>query len=200
MKGLTAQEAITWCSQKSTGLRLGKRRLLSYLSKNTKTFYITAPEGHRQIVFLTRLILSFDAEGSFAGGLLWLRGWAIGTPELESVGWLILESIRRVNGETRSLEAAPAQLFREDEFLPLHASLVQAIAFGWVTEFVPRAGRFFFHFKSNRQIGCSAESADTLKALRTALGRWNPTDEDPMVARMASLAKNRKQAGGKDNR
>jgi hypothetical protein len=191
MKAATKDEAGKWCSQEAVGLRFTREGLLTYGGTAHK-FFITAPEEHREILVLARHILLFGGEADFNGGLFWLQRWSIGSPQLVRVGWRILEDIRRAHGELRSLETAPAQFFREDELVELHAFLIQAIAFGWLADFIPSGAGFFVHFKTNRQICFTARSAEKLKELRAAFQEWHPTDEDPMVAKMALIAKSRK--------
>jgi hypothetical protein len=187
MKVLTTTEARQWCSQAE--LVMTRDFSLRYKGAAQNKFFITAPEEHRKIVVLARAMLMFREEANFSGGLLWLQRWDIGSPQLVRVGWRILEDIRRAHGELRSLEAAPAQSFRDDELVELHAFLVQAIAFGWVTDFVPSARGFFLHFKDNRQICVAAESPETLRELRIHFQQWHPTDEDPMVLRRRAFEK-----------
>ena len=136
-------------------------------------------------------ILAFRGEAGFSGGLLWLRRWNIGSPQAVRTGWRVLEDIRRARGEVRSLEVAPAQFFREDEFVELHAFLIQTIGFGWVADYIPYTGNFFVHFKDNRQICFTAKASETLKELRTTFQKWTPTDQDPMVVRMQEMERAR---------
>ena len=187
---MTSDEARKWCSQEAVGLMLTRDDVLRYKSGEQR-FFVTAPEEHRDIVFLARQISSFRGEADFAGGLLWLRRWEIGSPQQVRVGWRILEDIRRAHGESKSLEMAPAQLFRNDELVELHAFLVQAIAFGWVAEYIPAGTGYFAHFKDNRQVCLSAESPETLKEMRTSFQDWKPTDQDPMIAKMELIRKAR---------
>ena len=189
MKAMTKEEARKWCSQAE--LRVTSDNTLRYKGTREHRFFITAPEEHRMITALVYSILTFRDAVSFGGGFLWLQRWEIGSPQLVRPGWRILEDMRRAHGETRSLEAAPAQLFRDDELVELHAFLIQVIAYGWVADFIPCSGRFFLHFKDNRQVCFSAESPETLKEMRTAFQEWNPTDEDPMVAKLVSMRKPR---------
>jgi hypothetical protein len=187
MKVMTKEEARKWCCQVS--LKLASDDTLRYKNPGERRFFITAPEEHRLIVVLARDMLSFRGDTNFSGGLLWLRRWDIGSPQLVAPGWSILENIRRAHGDLRSLELAPAQSFREDEFVELHSFLIQVVAYGWVADFVPSAGGFFLHFKDNRQICCAAASLETLKELRAAFKRWKPTDEDPLVVKLLSMQK-----------
>jgi hypothetical protein len=190
MRSMSALEAKEWCS--SAGLRLALDATLRYKRAATSKFFVAGPEEHRRIVLLTRSLLLFRAESDFAGGLVWLRRWDIGVPEMVRAGWLILENIRRAHGDSRPLELAPAQLFRSDESVELQCFLIQVIAFGWVAEFVPSSGQFFAHFKDNRQICFESDSQETQRDLRKHFEGWSPTDEDPMVAKLETLAKSRR--------
>jgi hypothetical protein len=195
MKAMTSAEAREWCSQDATGLKVTHEDILRYRHPGEHKFFLATPPEHYNFVVLTRAILLFRGEVGFSGGFLWLQRWDIGSPQLVRVGWRILEDIRRAHGESRSLEVAPAQFFRDDELVELHAFLVQAVAFGWLADYVPCAGRFFVHFKTNGQICFIAESAVTLKELRAEFQRWKPTDKDPMVEKMISMERARKRAG-----
>lgn len=189
MKVMTTEEARNWCLK--VGPKLGNDGVLRYPSSAEQRFFVLAPEEFRRITVFARVALTFRSEAAFGGGLLWLRRWDIGSPQLMSVGWRIIEDIRRAHGGSQSLEVAPAQLFREDELLDLHAFLVQVIGFGWVAEFVPSTGGFFLHFKDNRQVCFAGESKDSLNELRAAFSQWNPTEDDPMVKRLAELERGR---------
>jgi hypothetical protein len=194
MEAMTDEQVRKWCPQ--AGLKATTRfDILRYKQKREHKFFITAPEEHRAILYLARVMLIFRDEVQFSGGLVWLQQWNIGSPPLVSAGWRILEDMRRAHGELRSLEIAPAQSFREDEIVELHAFLIQVIAFGWRADFIPFFGEFFLHFKPNRQICITAKSPKTLKELRDHFQQWNPTDEDPMLVKMAAMAKARRKPG-----
>ncbi len=194
MKAMTVEEAKSWCL--SAGLRPNEEGLLCYSPLAAQRFFVSAPEEFRRIMPFTRDMLTFRGEAAFSGGLIWLQEWTIGTPQFTRVGRQIVEDIRRAHGEPRSLELAPAQLFRDDELLDLHAFLVQITGFGWVADFVPSTGGFFVHFKGNRQVCFTSKSTDSLNELRAALGEWNPTEDDPMVRRLAELERDRTRVGG----
>src|SRR5882724_10234723 len=186
MQSMTRHEAQKWCSQDATGLQVTSEDILRYDGADEHKFFVAAPPEYYKIVVLTRAILLFAGEAGFSGGFIWLQRWDIGSPQLVRVGWRILEDIRRAHGDSRSLEIAPAQLFRDDELVELHAFLAQAVGFGWLADYVACTGKFFVHFKTNGQICFTAKSAETLQTLRTSFQEWNPTDEDPMVLRMKS--------------
>jgi hypothetical protein len=81
----------------------------------------------------------------------------------------------------------------------LHAFLNQAIAFQWATYYVPCWGQFFLSIQGNRQVCFRTKSSERLKELRVKFERWNPTDEDPMVAKKAALEKARNLTRKKSN-
>jgi hypothetical protein len=185
MKALTTKGAILRCSQ--NGLVMKNDSRLRYKGVEESAFFITAPEEHRGILFLARSVTTFREEADFNGGLIWLRRWDIGSPQLVRPGWSILENIRRAHGDDRPLEVAPAQLFRQDELVELNAFLIQAIAFGWIADYVPSTRNFFLHLRDNRQICVTTKSDETSNELRKYLQQWHPTDEDPMLKKMASI-------------
>jgi hypothetical protein len=190
MKAMTDKEARKWCSHESTGLRvIGRLNILRFKKPKEHYFFIDPPEKHRRIVALARTILCFRGDTQFSGGFLWLQCWDIGSPQLVWPGWRILEDMRRAHGEPRPLEIAPAQSFREDEMVELHAFLIQVIAFAWVADYIPFAGDFFLHFKMNGLICVSARSAETLNELRVHFRQWKQANEDSMQVKMAAYAK-----------
>lgn len=107
-------------------------------------------------------------------GFVWLQQWEVGVPELVRPGWKIIEDIRRANGDLRSLDIAPAQLFRHDEFVELHAFLIQVMAYGWGAYFVPRVGGYFLDFRTSERFFCKAKSAQKLEELYSVLEEWGP--------------------------
>ena len=191
MRGMTVEEAKSWCLD--VGLKLTEEGLLCYEAE--QRFFVSAPEEFRRIMPFTRVMLTFRGEAAFSGGLIWLRRWDIGTPQFTRVGQQILEDIRRAHGDLRSLELAPAQLFRDDELSKLQAFLVQVVGFGWVAEFVPSTGQFFAHFKDNRQVCFAGKLTDSLNELRAALKQWNPTEDDPMARRLAEMQRGQTHVG-----
>jgi len=189
MKVMTEKEAQRWCER--AGISQGRDYQLKFRRGGKHEFFIEAPEEHYKINALAFALLCFRDKSLFSGGMLWLQRWDIGSPELVKPGWCILESIRQTKGDIRSLEIAPAQHFREDEFVELHAFLIQVIAYGWMADFIPSL-EYFVHFKTNRQVCFTATSSETLKDLRAAYHEWSPTDKDPMVVKLAAMEKVRK--------
>lgn len=101
------------------------------------------------MVALTHGILTVSPLTAFEGGLVWMRlgQWDVGVTELVRPAWRIIEDMRRAHGDLRTLDIAPAQLFRCDEFVELHVLLIQVMAYGLGAYFVPNAGGYFLDFR-----------------------------------------------------
>ena len=191
MKGMNTEQALSWC--KSAGLTMDEDGILSYDNPNQRRFFIAAPETFRGMMAVSRAIIVFGGEAGFHGGLLWLHRWDIGSPQSVRVGWQIMEDMRRARGDVQSLDIAPAQSFRHDEFVPLHAFLLNVIGLGLVADFVSSSRHFFAHFKDNEQICFSTDEVDTFKELQKHFSSWNPTDEDPMILKLRELERRHQQ-------
>src|SRR5438445_9451190 len=130
MQSQSAKEARWWCTQGGkSDLRLARQDVLSYGKRKEQTFRVKNPSEHRMMVGLAHEILTIQSERGFSGGLIWFRMWEVGSPELVKPGWKIIEGMRHAQGDLRSLDIAPAQVFREDERVELHAFLIQMMAF-----------------------------------------------------------------------
>jgi hypothetical protein len=105
------------------------------------------PETPMQVPYFTRVLsmLNLDSEEHFHGGLLWLTLWTIGSPQLEKVGWKLVEKMRLAFGETRPIGVAPGHWFRSDELVELNAFLLPCFIFGWDAFFNPSGQDYFVH-------------------------------------------------------
>ncbi|HEY1731973.1 MAG TPA: hypothetical protein VGG15_09485 [Terriglobales bacterium] len=86
------------------------------------------PETPMQVPYFTRVLsmLNLDSEEHFHGGLLWLTLWTIGSPQLEKVGWKLVEKMRLA-------------------FVELNAFLLPCFIFGWDAFFSPSGQDYFVH-------------------------------------------------------
>jgi hypothetical protein len=190
MQSQSAKEARWWCTQGGkSGLRLAHQDVLSYGKGKEQTFRVKNPPEHRRIVILAHEILSMQSDRRFSGGLIWFRMWEVGSPELVKPGWKIIEGIRRAQGDLRPLDIAPAQVFREDERVELHAFLIQMMAFGWSGYYVPSAEDFFLDFRTSERFFCVAKSEERLETLYSSLRSWNPDKEISRFPRVSSKRK-----------
>jgi tetratricopeptide (TPR) repeat protein len=187
MKSMTAEEARQYCTQPSVGLAVDEHDFLYYEAPEEHSFFIKHPPEHRRIVALTYDILTVTPLNNFYGGLIWLYGWHLGVNELVRPGWRILEDMRRAHGDPRSLDLAPAQCFRNDEFVELHACLLQVVAYGWPACFLPSGSEFFVEFRSSERAFFYLKEPKMLDELYSKLGSWGPEKEDPLAAHALSI-------------
>jgi hypothetical protein len=183
MQSMTNEEARWWCSQDATSLKLTNEDILYYKSEDEPSFIVKSPLQHRRMVALTYEILMLSEPTTFEGGLVWMRlgQWHVGVSEFVRPGWRIVEDMRRAHGDLRTLDIAPAQLFRLDEFVELHAFLIQIMAYGWGAYFVPSAGGYFLDFRTSERFFCKAKSSDKLEELYSALKSWEPSKDNPIA-------------------
>ena len=177
MQSMTIEESRSWCCQDATSLKLTSEDTLYYQNEEEPSFMVKAPLEDRRLAALTHDILMLSDPSMFDGGFVWLRQWKVGVSELARPGWRIIEAIRRAHGDPRSLDIAPGQLFRHDEFVELHAFLIQIMAYGWGAYFVPSFGDYLLHFRTSDKFFCKARSAEKLAELYSALKPWKPSKE-----------------------
>ena len=188
MKSMTVEEARQYCTQPSAGLSVDEHDFLYYDVPEEHGFFINHPLEHRKIVSLTYDLLTASPINCFDGGIIWVYGWHLGTTWMIQPGWRILEDMRRAHGDSRSLDIAPAQYFREDEFVELHAFLVQVMAYGWPACYLPRGSRFFVQLRSSERTFFYARESAMLDELYSKLMRWEPTREDSCAAHDLAIA------------
>lgn len=187
MQSQTAKEARWWCTQGGeSDLKVSRQDVLSYGKRREHTFRVKNQPEHRSMVSLSYHLLKIQSERGFSGGLIWFHMWHAGSPEWVKPGWRIIEDMRRAHGDLRSLDVAPAQVFRDDEFVELHAFLIQMMAFGWSGYYVPSAEDFFLDFRTSERFFCVAKSAEMLNALYSSLKSWKPAKEVPRFPKAMS--------------
>src|SRR5271169_6224635 len=177
MQSMTVEAVRWWCKQPAMHLKLTEEDMPYYESEEAPSFVLKTPPEHRRISALAHDILMLSDPALFEGGVVWLYQWEIGVAELVRPGWRIIEDIRRAHGDLRSLEIAPAELFRNDEFVELHAFLIQVMAYGWSGHFIPSVGGYFLQFTTSERLICKAKSAEKLQELYSALKIWTPSKQ-----------------------
>jgi hypothetical protein len=177
MEVLNTDEARRWCKQGFGSLRLTNEDLLYYKSRRRFGFMIRIPAEFRRMAVLCHDLLTFTGGHEFEGGLMWLHLWDVGVNRIVRVGWQTLEDLRRAHGCVQSLEIAPAQLFRSDEFVGMHAFLLYTMAYEWSGIMLPRNGGFFLDIRASSRFFCWAESEDVEEKLLEHLKGWSPSKE-----------------------
>jgi len=189
MRSLTAEDARQRCTQPSVGLAVDEHNFLYYDVEDEHTFFIKNPAEHRRMVSLTYDILTACRLDSLEYVIIWLYDSQLGSPEMIKPGLKILEDIRRANGDQNSLGLAPAEYFRHDEFVELHAYLLQVMAWGWPACFVPSGGHFFVELRSSERAFFYSNDPGLLDRLSSELARWEPMREDPAASRSLAIAR-----------
>lgn len=108
------------------------------------------PPKLERLPFFARYLatLGYDAK-DFSGATLWFAEWGVWNYLDEGVGYRIVESLHRANGQPTSFEAATAHQFRADELTEVVGLLLQPMTFGWDAYYVPHWSygfdEFFLH-------------------------------------------------------
>lgn len=132
----------------ATGLNIDEDwRGLYYDNPEANCIELKFPETPGRVPYLTRVLslLHTDTEELFHGALLWLTLWDIGSPQLEKVGWKLVEKLRLAFGETRPIGVAPGHWFRSDELVELNTFLLPCFVFGWDAYLAPSGQDYFVH-------------------------------------------------------
>lgn len=115
-----------------------RRVYLAHTQVPSITINLRVKEPH-QLVYLARLVAHIGYEEThFRGAYLWITTWGVWNTQEEAIGYKTLEQFRRSYGENRSLEAAPGNYFRADEFVESVCCLLQPMIVGWDAYYVPR--------------------------------------------------------------
>ena len=132
----------------ATGLNVDEdSRGFYYDNPEANCIELKFPDTPMRVPYFTRVLslLNLEGEEYFNGALLWLTLWNIGSPQLEKIGWKLVEKMRLGLGEIRPIEAAPGHWFRNDEFVELNAFLLPCFIFGWDAYFAPSGQDYFVH-------------------------------------------------------
>jgi hypothetical protein len=177
MKSLTLDEARHYCKESAYNLGISKAGTLFYKRSKLPGFFVKAPLEMRQIIIFVTTVISATKGPKFAGGLVWFTRLDVGVIDSASLGWKVIEDIRRANGDHRSLDVASAQQFRSTEETELIVFLLQAVAFGWAGYFLPAGFDCFVNFRSSERWFFHSSLRENLDAMYSALEPWNPVYE-----------------------
>jgi hypothetical protein len=110
---------------------------------------------------------------------MYFTDWGYSPPHIENCVLRILEQMRRGYGVTASLESAPAQLFRSDEIIDVHAFLTIPLLFGWDAYFMPYGTRYFAFARENSSMFLVTDDEQVLQKLLLSLDSYRPVLELP---------------------
>lgn len=148
MNVMTSDEVLEFERKHSwvTGIRSDECGNFYYDSPKASCITLKYPETPLRVTYAARLISMLGIEcdeAQFAGSLLWMKLWTIGSPQLEKSGWRLVERMRMGFGELRPLDAASGHWFRSDEIADLAAFIVPCFVYQWDAYVVPaNAGCF----------------------------------------------------------
>jgi hypothetical protein len=150
MNAMTDEEVRAFERQHhwATGLNIAEDgRGLYYDNAEANCIELKFPEKPMQVPYFTRVLslLNTDSEEHFNGALLWITLSTIGSPQLEKIGWKLVEKMRLAFGETRPIGVASGHWFRSDEFVELNAFLLPCFIFGWDAYLAPSGKDYFVH-------------------------------------------------------
>jgi len=100
--------------------------------------------------------------------------WDVGAEYLRPLGWKIIENQRRANGDTRSLDLAPAQTFGKTNHWTCKFFLMTVFGNGWSGCFVPDGANFVVEFRSSHRLFFYCESEAALNRLKLELEAFEP--------------------------
>jgi hypothetical protein len=167
------------------GARVDDRGLY-YEDPDANCFELGFPETPLRISYFARVAatMGINDESAFYGAMLWITLSNIGSPQLEKSGWKLIEKMRQGFAENRSLQAANAHFFTDDELVDLTAFLIPCFVFGWDAYVMFNADSDFFVFISHDEYwGVVARTKETYDRLFSELKDLNPKESSSMRRR-----------------
>jgi hypothetical protein len=180
MQVMDDTKAARWCAARSIQAHRQEPTGWLYLAHPgmNHCLIVSIPRNGMRSVALARLLMLDGVlegeEVNFNGCLLWLRDWEIGSPEFDSVGWKLLESLRAVAGHHSSLREDPAQVFEPGELLSAHAALVLPMVFGWDAYYVPAVGESLVYVSHHERLYVVSRTVASKQRIERSLaaGKW----------------------------
>jgi hypothetical protein len=181
MQPLSDAQAGQWCAD--LGLTSGDRatsRHLRYPTHGQRTLRVSITGTAVDVVGLAYMLavtrFPDHDESAFAGALLWLRRWEIWSESIDRVGYAMFAGIRARAGQADALDARPAQLCAEGDFLEAHALLCLPMLFEWDMYFIPRGGSFVLKISHERYVDIVARDDGVCASMLARFGRYLPTE------------------------
>lgn len=167
--------ARRWCEDR--GIIVTMDGHVPRLRYSAPAHHVVAHVEHSAVraVAMMRSLLLADSnnepDGTFQGGLLWFREWAIWSAAIDEIGVYIVEALRGNGGD---LDAYPAQEFGATDLRRALAALLQPLLFQWDAYFVPTSGQHFIFISHESTIQIDAIHQATIDRMVAQLenGSW----------------------------
>ena len=173
MKFLTAEEAKIWCDGRALNLTADMR---PYYEGNPQCFTIGLEEKASRVIVLADYLIPTWNDVHFSGALLWIRERGIWGDFSEKVGAIILEHMRRAQGERATVEERPGHLFGPQELLEMHSYFLLPMLFGWDAFLVSEDGDYFIFVSHDGVAEVVARNPETTDLMRQHVKDWNPRE------------------------
>jgi len=146
--------------------------------KDANCFVSDIPSKGSSLPVFARILTLLEAEDEtyFHGAFLSFSLWDIGSPQLDKIGWAVVERMRLAYGEPRPLEVAPVQRFRDDESTQAQAFLLQPLIFQWDANLVHNTFDRFAHVSHDGYVVIGTATKEAYESCRLLLEPWNPRD------------------------
>lgn len=142
--------AVEWCLERrlaADGALPATR--ISFMDGSEHRMRIPVRGSPVEIVAMAYVLLMSgvpdDDERNFAGGLLWLQDWDIGSETTERVGLMWLRGSRCSAEPDCAIKDCPAELFEQTEFPAAQAALALPLMFQWDAYLIPVSGGYLVY-------------------------------------------------------
>jgi len=98
-----------------------------------------------------------------------------------------MEAIRRIHGDTSSLDDAPAYLFDEGELIDLQVCFIQPLLIGWDAFLIPKSGDYVVATSHDETTCVFGRTAHIHETLRAELQPWNPREDQEWYFKRAGI-------------
>jgi hypothetical protein len=174
MKALTKEQSLSWCQQRFVAVASDT---YLYFPESRLCITIEPPEKPFQLVALANSLLPYSETAPFQGALLWIRSWGIWSEVVERAGFRTMEMMRRIHGDTRSLEEAPGYLFDKQELVDLQVGLIQPLLIGWDAFLLPEAGDYIVATSHDETTSVLSRTPQIHESMLAELQAWNPRED-----------------------
>lgn len=176
MKALNKEEVRTWCQHRS--VKLTSDDYLYFDGHERRCIAIDLPEKPYGLVALANALLPYTESVPFQGALLWIRQWGVWNEFVERAGVRVLEIMRRIHGDTESLEEAPGYLFDSQELIDVQTCFIQPLLIGWDAFLIPESGDYLVATSHDETTFVLSRTAQTHERILAELQPWNPREDE----------------------